>query len=429
MDKYTASSSISRRGFAKSSVLAAGAALAASTCRALHAEPAGSPLRLAFVGTGGMGRQHLDWFRRRNDVSIRVLCDLDRRHLAEATKMVADAETVGDFREVVGRDDIDAVVVATPDHWHGIVAASVAGAGKHLYCEKPLANSIGEGRAIADAVQKNNVVAQTGSHERSNSGARVARKLIRDGLLGEVRTVQVRLPNSDRHLQEVENFTAPPPNSEPPSELDYDFWLGPTPLVPYNEKRCHFWWRFHSRYGGGEMTDRGAHVIDLAQDILGLDDTGPVHIEAEGTPPKGDFFDAFISFRFKNTYADGLTIVGDNTGPRGLTFVGEKGKLSVAVHGCALSAEPASLLEGVKVEPVDAYHVHRENWLNGIRDGAPQAAPAEAGHRTASVCHLNNIAMRVGKPFDWDPATERSPLAEVNALITPEMRAPWSLPS
>ena len=419
---------ISRREFGKASLLSAGAALAASSSTTLHAEAASAPLRLAIVGVGGMGRNHLDWFRRRHDVKVRLLCDVDRRHLSLATEMVSDARATGDFREVINSDDVDAVLVATPDHWHGLVASYAAHAGKHVYCEKPLANSIGEGRAIASAVEKNNVVLQTGSHERSSHGARIARELIRDGLLGKIHTVRVRLPNSDNHLQEVANFTEAPPDSETPPELDYDFWLGHTPVRQYNERRCHFWWRFHSLYGGGEMTDRGAHVIDLANYILGLDDSGPTRIEADGKPPKGGFFDAFIEFRFKNVYANGLTIVGDNTTPRGLTLIGEKGKLSIAVHGGALSAEPASLLKGIEVNQVNAHSLHRENWLDSISKGTPTVAPAEAGQRTACVCHLNNIAMRIGHSFDWDPLAEQSSSAEVNAMLTPEMRTPWSLP-
>ena len=419
---------INRREFGKASFLSASTVLAASTSTTLFAMSGTTPLRLAIVGVGGMGRMHLDWFRKRHDVSVCLLCDVDRRHLSNAAEMVPNAGSTDDFREVIDSDDVDAVLVATPDHWHGLVASMAAHAGKHVYCEKPLANSIGEGRAIVSAVHKNNIVFQTGSHERSSHGAKVARQLIRDGLLGNVHTVQIRLPNSDKHLQEVANFTAPPPDSEPPEELDYDFWLGHTPVRPYNERRCHFWWRFHSHYGGGEVTDRGAHVLDLANDILGLEGSEPVRIEAEGRPSKGGFFDTCIEFRFKNVYANGLTIVGDNTAPRGITFVGEKGKLSIAVHGGALTAEPASLLEGVEVNQVDAYSIHRENWLEGIHKGKPTVAPAEAGHRTACLCHLNNIAMRIGKPFDWDPGVEQSSCAEVNAMLTPEMRSPWFLP-
>lgn len=384
-------------------------------------------LNIAIVGTGGMGRGHLGWYVGRPDVRVVAVCDVDARHLAGAAEAAPGAQPHSDFREVVTRPDVDAVVVATPDHWHGLVAVAAATAGKHVYCEKPLANSIGEGRAIADAVKQAGVVLQTGCHERSNAGASIAKQAYEQGRLGEVRAVKIRLPNADPHLQEVENFTTPPPNTDPPAGLDYDFWLGHTPVMPYNEKRCHFFWRFHNAYGGGEMTDRGAHVIDLAHYVLGLDHTGPIRVNAEGRPPAGDFYDAFITFQFENEYPGGLKMIGDNSGPRGLTLVGDEGELAIAVHGCALTPSKPSLIEGIEAEPREPYGRHRGGWLAAIRGGDPVVAPAEAGHRTASACHLNNIAMRTGRSFAWDPRAEQSGVAEVDACITPSMRAPWSL--
>lgn len=417
-----------RRELLQGAAAVAGAAAFSQPARWVKGSTAPNDrLGVASVGLGGMGRNHLKWCAGRDDIRIAALCDVDQRHLLAASADAPDADAVHDFRDAIHRADVDAVVVATPDHWHALVTIAAAQAGKHVYCEKPLANSIGEGRAMADAVREAGVVLQTGSHERSNPGASVARRLVAEGKLGDVRLVRVHLPNSDQHLQEVENFTAPPPDSDPPKELDYDFWLGHTPVMPYNERRCHFWWRFHSNYGGGEMTDRGAHVIDLAHAILGLDATGPVRVEAKGRRPQGDFYDAFITFEFENHYANGLRIVGDNSGPRGLTLEGTEGKLFVAVHGCALKAAPASLLDGVELPRKDANATHRLNWLDGIRTGAALAAPAEAGHRTASACHLNNLAMRLGRGFEWDPQAERSSDDEVNAFLTPAMRPPWGL--
>ncbi|MCA9235813.1 MAG: Gfo/Idh/MocA family oxidoreductase [Planctomycetales bacterium] len=416
-----------RRDFLKSALAATGSVAALSAGPAAYAGSPNDRLNLAIVGTGGMGSGHLAWHADRPDVQVVAVCDVDASHLQAAQGRVPDAFASPDFRQVVTRDDVDAVVVATPDHWHALAAVAAANAGKHIYCEKPLANSVGEGRAIADAVKRNGVILQTGSHERSNRGASIAKQVVDGGRLGKVHTVQIRLPNADAHLQEVENFTTPPPDRDPPPELDWNFWLGHTPVVPYNEKRCHFFWRFHSAYGGGEITDRGAHVIDLAHYILGFDDSGPVHVSAVGKPPAGNFYDAFITFQFENEYPGGLKMIGDNSGPRGLSLIGDEGKLDIAVHGCALNAEPSSLLDGLDAPGGEAYSVHRSGWLAAIRGGAPVVAPAEAGHRTATACHLNNIAMRLGKSFDWDPATEQSPDAEVNAQLMPQMRSPWSL--
>lgn len=422
-----AASTHNRRTFLRQATAATATLAAASTSGIAWAGAASDRVNLALVGTGGMGRMHLDWFRQQADVHVVALCDVSQQHLQAASEMVPDADTSGDYREVINRDDVDAVLVATPDHWHALVVVAAAKAGKHLYCEKPLANSIGEGRAIVDAVEQAGVVLQTGSHERSNRGAAVARQVVAEGRLGEIHTVKIRLPNDEAHLQEVEKFTNPPANTDPPEGLDFDFWLGHTPVVSYNPKRCHFWWRFHSNYGGGEVTDRGAHVIDLAHYVLGLDNTGPLRVEAEGTPPAGNFYDAFITFQFECEYANGIKMVGDNSGPRGLTLVGSEGELDIAVHGCGLTARPASLLEGIGNQGVEPYGAHRRGWLNAVRGGDPVVAPAAAGHRTATACHLNNIAMRLGKSFAWDPVAEQSTDADVNRLLMPTMRAPWTL--
>lgn len=423
----TSTAAIDRREFARRGSLAAGGWLLLSSTGRAQGNAANDKLNLGFIGTGGMGCMHLDWFRQRPDVAVIAVCDVDSSHLANAKKMVPSAAATGDFREVVGRDDIDAVVVATPDHWHALVSVAAAKAGKHVYCEKPLANSIGESRAIADAVAKAGVVLQTGSHERSNRGASIARQAFLDGRLGDVKTVVIRLPNSDPHLQQVENFTSPPPNSEPPKSLDYDFWLGHTPVVPYNTARSHFWWRFDSHYGGGEITDRGAHVIDMAHYVLGLDDTGPTKVKANGKPPAGNFYDAFITFEFENEYPNGMIMRGNNEGPRGVVLQGTEGQLEIAIHGCALTPDRPELLAGLDAPQVDPNATHRETWLRAIRGDGKVVAPANAGHHTATACQLTNIAMRLGKPIEWDPATETSPDAEVMAQLMPEMRSPWTL--
>ncbi len=415
-----------RRGFLKG-VAATGTVLSGLTTRAARAASPNSKLQLAIVGCGGMGNKHLNWFARRADVGVVAICDVDRGHLEGVINRAPNALLAADFREVVGRDDVDAVLVATPDHWHALVSIAAARAGKHIYCEKPLANSIGEGRAVADAVKQAGVVLQTGSHERSNRGAKIAKQLVSEGRLGTIDRVEIRLPNSEAHLQEVENFTSPPANSDPPPALDYDFWLGHTPAIPFNSRRCHFWWRFHSEFGGGEMTDRGAHVIDLARYLLDLDDTGPHQVNATGKHPKGDFFDTYITFQFENVYRDGLVMVGNNREPRGLTLFGSEGSLDIAVHGCGLTAKPASLLDGFDLKPIDAYAAHRTNWLDSIRGEATPVASAEAGHRTSSVCHLNNLAIRAGQPFAWDPKQEKSTSVKINDQLIPSMRDPWSL--
>lgn len=389
--------------------------------------PTSERIHLAVIGLGGMGQFHLPWFAEQPEVQVAALCDVDRRHLEQAHAILGstDCPLYQDYREVLARDDIDAVVIVTPDHWHGLMATQAACAGKHVYCEKPLTNSVREGRLLCQAVQKHSVILQTGSHERSNPGARIAKQLVAEGRLGKIREVRIQLPMNEPHLNKVKEFQRLPQPTEPPAELDYEFWMGHTPEQPFFEERCHFWWRFYSPYGGGEMTDRGAHVIDLAQMILGLDQTGPIRFAAQGKLPPSDFYDAFVEFEFENHHADGLRMVGTNQGRRGLWLIGDAGKLFVRVHGAHLRAEPPELLAEVTLPETDAYADHRRDFLNAIRHGGEVAASAEAGHRTASICHLNNLAMRLQQPFTWDPVTEQSDSEEVNQRLLPPMREPW----
>lgn len=426
MKKMQSDARASRRAFLSQSLAATAALLGGRRSRADQTSP-NERLGLAVIGTGGMGSYHLDWFRQQDDVQVIAVCDVDRGHREQArAKAGPDCRAYRDYREVLELPQVDAVLIATPDHWHGLVAVAAARAGKHIYCEKPLTNSVGEGRAVCNAVKQAGVVLQTGSHERSSPGAHVARQLIADGRLGEIKHVSIHLPMVEPHLRSVAELASPPPSMPVPDGFDFDFWLGHTPPAPYTEKRCHFWWRFHSAYGGGEMTDRGAHVIDLAQMILNLDDTGPKSIEARGTAAAGGFFDAFIKFEFQNQYGNGLRMTGDNTGPRGARFHGSEGSLLVEVHGARLTADPPALLEGVTVPEAVPYDPHRRNFLDAVRHGTPVVAPAEAGHRTATICHLNNLALRLGRGFRWDPVVERTDDPQANDLLLPKMRVPWS---
>ena len=227
-----------------------------------------------------------------------------------------------------------------------------------------------------------------------------------------------------------------------PEGFDYDFWLGHTPKAPYTEKRCHFWWRFVLAHGGGEMTDRGAHVIDLAQLGAGTDDTGPVEIEARGVASKTSLYDAFWDYEFTNTFANGVKLVGSTKGPRGLKFEGSDGWVFIHVHGGKLEAEPASLLKAViekdeirlgrspQVGEASTNYLprHVRNFLDSVRSRQQPLAPAEVGHRTATICHLNNIAMRLGRKLRWDPDKELFVHdADANRLLKPVMREPWKL--
>lgn len=389
------------------------------------------------IGTGGKGRNNLGRFMKMNNVQVVAVCDVDAKHRQMAQQMVQkhsgkeDCAAYNDFRELVQRKDIDTVSVATPDHWHALTSIAALEAGKDVYCEKPLANSIAEGRAICDAAEKNNRILQTGSHERSTDSIRFACELVRNGRIGQVKRVRIQMPCDQNHHKQVMATTDVPPTQPVPEWFDYDFWLGHTAKVPYTPKRCHFWWRFILAYGGGEMTDRGAHIIDIAQLGLGMDDTGPVEIAAKGSASKTSLYDAFMDYEFTNTYANGVQLIGENRGPRGLKFEGTEGSIFVHIHGGKLEADPASLLQekiGSDEVTLGRSPGHHQNFIECVRTRKAPFATAEIGHRTATICHLNNIAMKLGRKLAWDPDKEEIKNdPEANALLAPKMREPWTL--
>jgi predicted dehydrogenase len=399
-----------------------------------------SRIVMGTIGTGGMGRGNMRSFMDLGGVQMVAVCDVDRKHADEACGEVnkknknQDCKVFKDFRELLAIKDIDAVIVATPDHWHALASIAAANAGKDIYCEKPLTNSVGEGRALCDAVKKNNVVLQCGSHERSGSNARFAAELVRNGKIGELKTVRINLPCDEGHHKEVRAMAQKEFSEMPvPETFDYDFWLGHTPKVFYTEKRCHFYWRFNLNYGGGEMTDRGAHVIDLGQMGMGTDETGPVEYTAKGMRYEKGLFNVFWDYTFENVYANGVKMIGTAKGPRGVKFEGTEGSIFIHVHGQKLEATPGSLIVAPDTSWGDMEVClgrtvsHRQNFLDAVRTRKQPFASAEVGHRTASICHLNNIAMILGKSFKFDPQTEKSDNEEVNNLLTPKMREPWKL--
>jgi predicted dehydrogenase len=398
-----------------------------STLRGLAAP--GEKIALGFIGVGTMGRGHLGAFLGFDDVQVVAVCDVVEERLADAKRMVDEryskqesrktCEAYVDFRKIIERKDIDAVVIATPDHWHAIPCLEAARAGKHIYCEKPLTHSIKEGRLIVDAVKQNKVIFQTGSQQRSEFGGkfRQAVELVRNGRVGKVKTVRIGVggPAVPCDL----------PEQEVPKGTDWDLWLGPAPKRGYNEVLCpkgihrHFpAWRNYREYAGGGLADMGAHHFDIAQWALDMDASGPVRIE----PPEGR---ANSGLRF--VYAGGVEMF--HGGPSGCTFEGSEGVLYV--DRSVINSKPESILK----EPLGdndkrVYHAtnHRRNWLECIRDGKEPICTAEIGHRSATVCHLGNIGYWLRRPLRWDPSREEFvDDAEANKLLLREPRAPWKL--
>ncbi len=446
-----------RRDFLKGTAMASAGALGFPyivSSRALGKDGNVAPsnrIVMGAIGVGGQGTGIMNAHMRQPDVQMVAVCDVETEsnryygggtHGREPARRAVEkyyAEKAGgeykgckaykDFREVLARKDIDAVTVGTPDHWHGLVSVEAAKAGKDIYCEKPLVNVIAEGRAVCDAVEKNKRVLQCGSHERSNAQARYGCELVRNGRIGKVHTVRINLPMGDAHHKKVMSVDDIPAAQPVPEGFDYNFWLGTTPEAPYSDLRCPFWWRFILAYGGGEMTDRGAHVIDLAQLGMGTDDTGPVELKASGERKAKSIYDTFMAFNFECQYANGIKMIGQSEGPRGVKFEGSEGWLFIHVHGGKLEASSEALLkETIKDNEIQLGRTpsHARNFLDAVHARGTPFASAEIGHRTATICHLLNIAMLTGKPLKWDPKAEQiTNAAEANAMLSRPVRSGW----
>jgi len=418
---------MSRRGFLRSSALFAGGAAALPTIVPSSVFAAGAPserITMGSIGVGNMGSSNLKGFMGKSDTQVVALCDVDANYLERArqTAKLDKGSCYRDFRELLAREDIDAVCVATPDHWHIPISIATVQAGKDVYCEKPLTLTIQEGRTLADEVKRYRRVLQTGSQQRSESNFRHACELVRNGYIGEVKTVHVGLPGNNRKCE---------PTWEPqpvPEGFDYDFWLGPAPWEPYHTQRCHYQFRFLLEYSGGQTTNWGAHYLDIAQWGLGMDNSGPVELRGAGEFPKTGLFTTATKIEFEATYANGAKLLC-KTGGGHTRFEGTEGWVDVKRGG--LETEPASLKTHViGPDEIRLYQSndHRQNFLDCIKTRKDPIACAEVGHRSATLCHLGNISMLLKRPLKWDPAREKFIGDSVaNRMRWRPRRAPWRL--
>lgn len=424
---------VSRRSFLKASALAAGTVAFPTIVPASVFGPSAPSKRInmATIGTGGRGVGDMNGFMGYPDVRMVAVCDVDRNRLERAQKTVntrygdASCAAFGDFRELLARDDIDAVVIGTPENWHSLLTIAAAKAGKDIYCEKPFAPTIAEGRAAADAVRKYGRILQVGSQERSRALGRYACELARNGRLGRIHTIRVNLP--------VDPHPSPPMDVQPvPEGLDYDLWLGPAPWAPYTPRRCHGSFRWILDYSDGELTDRGCHVGDLAIWGGGFDRSGPVEIEGRAEFPPDGLYSTPFGYEIQAKFAGGVKMTIKDGGDRGVKFEGDDGWVFYHVHGGTLDASDDRLIrEPIRPGELHLYNAtndHYRNFLNCIRSRKETIAPAEAGHRTSSLCHLATIACITGRRLQWDPAAERfTNDAAANNMIGRAMRSPWNL--
>ncbi len=417
----------SRRDFLKQAGLGAGALFALpafSYNRLAAATPPSEQVRIGSIGVGNQGRPNLR-IHLKDAVAV---CEVDKNRLAEAKATVEKANggtcaAYGDYRKLLDDKNVDAVIVTVPDHWHALITIHACEAGKDVYCEKPLSLTIGDGRAMVHAARRNKRIVQTGSQQRSGANFRKACELVRNGYLGKIHTVRVGIPGV--------NFRGPAvPDADPPPELDYDFWLGPAPKRPYNVNRVHYNFRFFWDYSGGQMTNFGAHDLDIAQWALGMDESGPVSAEGKARYHKQHWFEVPEWCEVVYHYASGVKLICGQGEKGGTTFEGEKGSLHVNRRG--LTTTPADLAkQELKDTDVHLYvsKNHHANWLECIKTRKAPICDVETGHRSATVCHLGNIAIRIGRKITWDPNKEEIVGdTEAAGMITRPYRTPWRLP-
>jgi predicted dehydrogenase len=418
---------MNRRDFLKKTGVVAGAAawptiLTSPVLGADGLPPASERVRLGFIGVRNRGLQNLSPMMK-NAVAV---CDVDRNVMAIAKDKVEKANggtclVYDDYRKMLENKDIDAVVISTPDHWHALQTIHACEAGKDVYCEKPLTLVVDEGKAMVAAARRYNRIVQTGSQQRSDNRFRTAAELVRNGKLGKIKTVTVGLPGP--------NFKGPAvADGQPPSELNYDMWLGPAPMKPYNELHVHYYFRFFWDYSGGQMTNFGAHDLDITQWALGMDESGPISAEGTATYPKSGWYETPERFDVTYTYANGVVVKAGQAYKGGVTFEGEKG--TIHVNRSKLTVEPAELNEPLSGSDIRLYDSkdHYRNFLECVKTRKLPICDVAIGHRSATVCHIGNIAIRTGRKLTWDPEKEQVVGdAEQAKMTSYPYRKPWKL--
>ncbi|RJP19252.1 MAG: gfo/Idh/MocA family oxidoreductase [Candidatus Omnitrophota bacterium] len=396
------------------------------------------------IGLGWRGMDLVNGAMRNKNLEIAAIADLDMPFLLNALKILDDhyvverewiegrgsqmkrpaltkkaVDAYNDYRYLLERKDLDAVMIAVPDHWHAKTYIDAMNAGKDVYGEKPLSLTINQGRAIVRAARTNNRIFQTGSQQRSAKEFRTACEYVRNGRLGKIRHVHIGVGGAPQR-QGVPDEPVPP-------GLNWEMWLGQTPVVPYNPLRCHVEFRWFFEYSGGMVTDWGAHHCDICQWGLGMDGSGPRFVEGTAETSPG-FYNTFTSFDFKYTYANGITASMQNKNS-GVTFYGEKGE--IYVNRGKISSNPEDILK----EPLTSNDIrlyksedHIQNWVDCMKSRELPITDVEIGHRSITMCHIANICGHLKRKLEWDAENEmfvNDP--EANGLLDRPQRAPYAI--
>lgn len=416
------------------------------------------------VGVIGVGRIARDWDipgTIKHDIArVLAVSDIDSKRMESGKKLVDDyyvqkgqsgyksTKTYSDYEELIGDKDIDAIILATPDHWHVLPAIQAVRAGKHVYMEKPASLCISEGRILSDEVQRSGKVMQIGSQQRSMPQFKKACELVRNGRIGKLHTIYVGLPVDKSEESTIEKVMPVPAN------LNFDKWLGPTPYVSYTEKLVHPQhdfsrpgWLRCEQFGAGMITGWGSHHFDIANWGMGTENTGPIEISgsAEWPDPKA-LWDVHGNFKTESLFANGVKVLSSNQYPNGVRFEGSEGWIFVTRGNYSVTASDpvakgnnAKALEASdpkiltsQIGPNEIHLIdskgHHLDWLNAIATGEKNIAPVEAGHRACSVCLLNHTVMKLKRKLYWDPVAERFKNDdEANRMLVRAQRWPYEI--
>src|SRR6516165_445341 len=410
----------------------------------------GNKIRIALIGCGGMGSYNLSDFIRIPDFEVVGLCDVDPGRIAGAMNILKkgnrpteNVKTEKDFRRVVDRKDLDAVIVGTPDHWHPYILIAACANNKDVYCEKPLSHNIVEGRAMVKAARKNKRVVQIGTQQRSGQHFKDAVKYVQDGKLGKVTLCRTWITNHN-----PPNFIGSPPDSDPPPGVDYNLWLGPAPERPFNKNRFHHHFRWFKDYGNGLCNDWGVHLNDII--LWGMKVQAPIGVWATGgkydmkdnsdVPDTLDVHYVYPGFTHIYTVRQAMYHYGNPDRSHGMEFHGSKGILTLDRGGWVVTAEGDRLKEE-KHGGSEQHFAHVQNFLHCLHHRDEKtASDIEDMHRATTTCHLANISYKVGRRVYWDAEKERCYRgydaaakkllhedADANAYLLREPRKPWSL--
>ncbi len=397
--------------------------------------PPSDRIVFGIIGTGSQGMSDCrDFLRLKKEVQFVALCDVDANRLAKAKEDIDKAQgdnacrTYGDYRELLAKETVDAMLIALPDHWHGIIYSEVANKKINVYGEKPICRTIEDGKTIVKAVKNNNITWQTGSWQRSQANFHRGAELAINGRAGKIKRIEVGLPDGGRGI-------GTPPIKEVPPGLNWDLWLGPALKVPYRGV-SHWDWRWILDYSGGQLTDWAGHHIDIANWGAGLEHTGPVEISGEGIYPAEGIYNAPVEYDFMCKYASGIEMRVANASrmPHGMgtTWYGDLGWVHVD-RGNRISASDPKILEEVIGENETHLYKsddHYQNFIDCVRSGKETIAPVDVAYRAISVGLLGEIAMTTGQVIKWDPEKEEIiGNARASRLLSRPYRQPWTLPT